>query len=380
LANYSGNDVAYLDFAATTPVDERVAELVLQLMRDDFANAGSRTHEMGVQAAREVSKARELIARALAASPEEVVFTSGATEASNLAILGLARANKSAARHVVTTAIEHSAVEGPIAALERDGYEVTRVAPDRRGHVSADDVLSAVRDDTLLVSVMHANNETGAVQPIVAIADGLRAGPAFHVDAAQTFGRLNEDLRHPHIDLISVSGHKIYAPKGVGALVVRRGDGRPPIAPIMFGGGQERGLRPGTVPVPLVAGLGLASALAEAESAARGERCAAIRSDALDALGSLGGVFHGETGRTLPHILSVAFPGIDSEALMVALRGVAAVSNGSACTSASYKPSHVLEAMGVDDEVLRGTIRISWSHDVADPPWSDIAGVVRMLS
>lgn len=380
MANYSGDDVAYLDFAATTPVDERVAELVLRLMRDDFANAGSRTHEMGVQAAREVSKAREQVARTLAASPGEVVFTSGATEASNLAILGLARANAGASRHVVTTAIEHSAVEGPIAALEREGYEITRVAPDTRGHASADEILAAVRQDTLLVSVMHANNETGAVQPIVAIAGALRAGPAFHVDAAQTFGRLNDELRHERIDLISVSGHKIYAPKGVGALLVRCGEGRPSIAPIMFGGGQERGLRPGTVPVPLVAGLGLASALADAESVPRRERCAAIRSDALDALGDLGGVIHGEDGRTLPHILSVAFPGIDSEALMVALRGVAAVSNGSACTSASYRPSHVLEAMKVDDEVLRGTIRVSWSHDVADPPWRDIAAIVRMLS
>ncbi|HEX4694470.1 aminotransferase class V-fold PLP-dependent enzyme [Sphingomonas sp.] len=369
----------YLDFAATTPVDARVAELVLRLMRDDFANAGSRTHEQGVMAAREVAKARERVAAELGAAPEEVVFTSGATESSNIAILGLARADRSR-RHIVTTAIEHAAVHGPVDALEADGFEVSRILPNHLGRVVAADVLAAVRPDTLLVSVMHANNETGAVQPIVEIAGSLPAGPAFHVDAAQTFGRLSADLHHDRVDLASVSGHKIYAPKGVGALMVRQGHGRPAVSPIMHGGGQERGLRPGTVPVALVAGLGLAAELAGRERDKRSERCAAIRSDALRALAPLGAVVHGRDGPALPHILGVAFPGVDSEALMVALRGVAAISNGSACTSALYRPSHVLEAMDLPDDVVRGTVRFSWSHNVSPPPWDAVAAIVRMLS
>jgi cysteine desulfurase len=379
LSSRDVSSAAYLDFAATTPVDGRVADLVLRLMREDFANAGSRTHEEGVMAAREVTKARERVAAELASAPEEVIFTSGATEGSNLAILGLARA-AGRRQHIVTTSIEHSAVQGPIDALESEGFEVTRVRPDHLGRVAVEDVIGAVRADTMLVSIMHANNETGAVQPIAAIADGLPAGPAYHVDAAQTFGRLSSELHHPRIDLASVSGHKIYAPKGVGALMVRLGPGRPVISPIMHGGGQERGLRPGTVPVPLVAGLGLASELAGLEREMRAARCAAIRDDALRALLPLGAVVHGRDGPSLPHILGVAFPGVDSEALMVALRGTASISNGSACTSSHYRPSHVLQAMALSEDLVRGTVRFSWSHDIAPPPWGEIAAVVRMLS
>ncbi len=373
----------YLDMAATTPTDPRVAELVVRLMTEEFGNAGSRTHSYGADALSAVKKAREQIARVIRADPADVIFTSGATEADNLAILGLAPHGLSAGkRHIVSTAIEHKAVLEPLEHLAAAGFEVTLVAPDGDGYVSTDEVMAAIRSDTLLVSVMHANNETGAIQPVAAIADRLPAnGPVFHVDAAQTFGRLNNELSHPRIDLIALSGHKSYAPKGIGALVARRRDGRrPPLQPLMFGGGQERGLRPGTLPVPLIAGFGLAAQLAQQEHASRHKACEAVRRHAIQALSALDPVIHGDTDRgVLPHILSVAVPGVDSEAFMVAAKELVAISNGSACTSASYTPSHVLTAMGLGADHISGTVRISWSHQSENIPWSELANRIDDL-
>lgn len=373
----------YLDMAATTPTDPRVAELVVRLMTQEFGNAGSRTHSYGADALGAVKKAREQIARVIRADPADVIFTSGATEADNLAILGLAPHGLSAAkRHIVSTAIEHKAVLEPLEHLDAAGFEVTLVAPDGDGYVSVDEISAAIRPDTLLVSVMHANNETGAIQPVVAIADRLPAdGPFFHVDAAQTFGRLNEELSHPRIDLLALSGHKSYAPKGIGALVVRRRDGRrPPLQPLMFGGGQERGLRPGTLPVPLIAGFGLAAQLAQQESAIRWKACEAIRFEAISAFRALDPIVHGDMDRgVLPHILSIAVPGVDSEAFMVAAKELVAISNGSACTSASYTPSHVLRAMGLNAELTAGTVRISWSHESSGIPWLELAARIDDL-
>ncbi|RVU18488.1 aminotransferase class V-fold PLP-dependent enzyme [Methylobacterium oryzihabitans] len=370
----------YLDCAATTAVDTRVADLVLRLFTEEFGNAGSRTHVFGLEAHRAVGEARERIAKALACSTDEVVFTSGATESDNLAILGLsAWGIETGRRHVVTTAIEHKAVLEPLAYLASQGFEVTHVQPDRQGYVTASDVLAAVRPDTMLVSVMHANNETGALQPITAIADGLSdGGPFLHVDAAQTFGRKTLDLHHRRIDLVSLSAHKVFGPKGVGALIARRrGGSRPRLRPLQFGGGQERGLRPGTQPVPLIAGFGLAAELAERECQNRAAICQRIRNEALAALATLQPIIHGDERRgVLPNILSVALPGLDSEAVMVALKGVAAISNGSACTSSSYEPSHVLAAMELPDDVIAGTVRMSWSHHTPPVDWP---GITRIL-
>lgn len=364
----------YLDMAATTPTDPRVAERVLEFMVREFGNAGSRTHIYGAGAQSAVSVARAQVAATLKVDASDVIFTSGATEADNLAILGLAPMGKELGkRHIVSTAIEHKAVLEPLDHLRSVGFDVTLVQPDRRGYVDAQEVLDSIRPDTLLVSVMHANNETGAVQPIGVIAEKLTdAGVYFHVDAAQTFGRLNSVLAHPRIDLISVSGHKVYAPKGIGALIMKRRDGRrAPLKPLMFGGGQERSLRPGTLPVPLIVGFGLAAKLADTEAGARHKRCAELRADALAALKPLKPYVHGdETRGVLPHILSVSIDGVDSEAVMVATKDIVAISNGSACTSASYEPSHVLKAMDVSPEVLNGTVRISWSHATEAPPWT----------
>lgn len=373
----------YLDCAATTATDSRVAETVMRLFLEEYGNAGSRTHSYGAAALREVTRARERVAFTLAAEPDEIIFTSGATESDNLAILGLAAFGAQAGkRHIVSTAIEHKAVLEPLARLKEEGFEISLVAPDRLGHVGADDVLAAIRTDTLLVSVMHANNETGALQPISEIAEGLAAdGPYFHVDAAQTYGRETPTLRHPRIDMVSISGHKVFGPKGVGALLARRRNGqRAPLRPLMVGGGQERGLRPGTQPVPLIAGLGHAAELAEAERQARATACTRIRAEALTALAPLDPIVHGDPKRgVLPNILSIAVPGIDSEAVMVALKELVAISNGSACTSARYEPSHVLSAMGLEEAEAAGTVRLSWSHLTPPVPWADIVATLDDL-
>lgn len=370
------NKPAYLDSAATTQMDPRVAELVLHLMTVEFGNAGSRTHGYGIEALREVNLARERISSCLASTPDEIIFTSGATEADNLAILGLeTHGIATGRRHIVSTAVEHKAVLEPLAHLASRGFEVTLVRPAKSGRVDPDELVAAIRPDTLLVSVMHGNNETGALQPIREVAARLNDEDiVLHVDAAQTFGRETETLKNRRIDLISLSGHKIFGPKGIGALIVRRRGGRRvPLAPLMFGGGQERGLRPGTLPTPLIAGFGLAAELAEKERDRRRDHCLAIRSEAMAALSRLNPVVHGESGPVLPHILSFAIAGVDSEAIMVATKDLVAISNGSACTSSHYAPSHVLTAMGLDDDTVQGTVRLSWSHQTPSVPWAALA-------
>jgi cysteine desulfurase len=226
---------------------------------------------------------------------------------------------------------------------------------------------------------MHANNETGVLQPITEIADAMKGHPAFlHTDAAQTFGKVVSELQNARIDLISVSGHKIYGPKGIGALVARRrGYERIPLAPLMFGGGQERGLRPGTLPVPLIAALGIAAELAGKEWKERAAKCLTFRKELLATLTPFNPVIHGDPERTMPHVLNMSFPGIDSEALMVALKHEVAISNGSACTSANYKPSHVLEAMGLSAEDIRCSVRWSWCHLTERRPFASMGDVLK---
>jgi len=359
----------YLDCNATTPMDPRVRDAVLHYMIDEFGNAGSRTHELGARAQAAVARARAEVASVVGARDDEVVFTSGATESDNLALLGLAAHGEATARcHVVSTAIEHS-------------FEVTLVQPTAGGWVDPTAVLAAVRADTLAISVMHANNETGVLQPIAEIAEGLAGSAAYlHVDAAQSFGKEIEPLRHRRIDLISASGHKLFAPKGVGALIARRrGRVRPPLRPLMFGGGQERGLRPGTVPVHLVVGLGVAAAHALEDAGPRAAACRAFRERALDALGPLEPRLHGDPSRVLPHVLNLSFAGVDADALMVAWRGLVAVSTGAACTTERRGTSHVLAAMGVADEVAQGAVRLSWSHRTPEPDWTRLVEAVRLL-
>jgi cysteine desulfurase len=258
----------------------------------------------------------------------------------------------------------------PLAELERRGFEVTAIRPDQHGVVDARAVLAAVRPDTLLVTVMHVNNETGTIQPIGTIADGLRNSDClFHVDAAQSFARELTDLRHPRIDLISASGHKIQGPKGIGVLIARRSTPARPLRPLMFGGGQERGLRPGTLPVPLIVGFGLAAELAVTEQEERAARCRAFRAALLRGLAPLHPVTNGDPARAVPYILNLSVPGLEAEVAIDAWADLVAISNGAACTSQSYTCSHVLSAMGLPKSRMDGALRFSWCAATPQPDW-----------
>jgi cysteine desulfurase len=372
----------YLDFNATTPVDPRVADEVLTYMAYEFGNAGSRTHSYGQVAKERVSRARAEVAAAVSAQPDEVVFTSGATESDNLAILGLgAHGDATGKRHIISTQIEHKAVLEPLDALRARGFEVDLLPPTQGGWVSPDAIASVLRPDTLLVSMMAVNNETGVIQPIEEVAAQLHGHEAFlHVDAAQAFGKLTRPLREARIDLLSISGHKIGGPKGVGALIARRrGFRRPPVKPLMYGGGQERGLRPGTLPVPLIAGLGMASALALNETDDRRRACEQIKTELLGALASVGAQLNGDPNRTIANTLNISIPGVDSEAAIVALKDLVALSNGSACTSQSYEPSHVLVAAGLSQERVAGALRLSWGASTGPIPIDDIVRRLRAI-
>jgi len=319
-----------------------------------------------------VNVAREEVAALVGAQPDEVIFTSGATEANNLAILGMADAlGRDGRRHIVTSALEHKAVLEPVAHLASRGFAVTSIGADERGMVDADELLEAVTGNTGLISLMHVNNEIGTVQRIAHIADRLPPHVYLHVDAAQGLGKEFDEISNPRVDLISGSAHKMHGPKGIGVLIARRrAFRRPPLTPLMVGGGQERGLRPGTIPVHLVAGFGTAARAAVQERRARIDRNRAFRDRAVSALQPLAPKLNGDVSRVLPHILNVSFDGIDAEAAIVASKDLVAISNGSACSSHSYERSHVLAAMQLDDDRIAGALRISWCHLTSDPDWS----------
>lgn len=370
----------YLDCNATTPVDPGVEEEFLHFVREEFGNAGSRTHEYGTRAKQSVQRARDQVAAVVNCQREEVIFTSGATESNNLAILGLrAHGEKTGRKHIVATAIEHKAVLEPLEHLAANGFEVTLVQPDTDGAVAVAAIADALRPDTLLVSVMHVNNETGVIQPIADIAKALAKHEAFvHVDAAQGFGKRIPELQNRRIDLISISGHKIYAPKGIGALITRRrGYERPPLTPLVFGGGQERGLRPGTLPVALIAALGKAAELAARDGEKRNKYCAAIKKEALAAFEKVGGIVTGDAAKSVPSTLNIAVPGLDSEAVILALKEIVAISNGSACTSQNYTASHVLTAMGLSEDRVKGALRFSWCHLTPKVDWDAVVSAIR---
>jgi cysteine desulfurase len=370
----------YLDYNATTPVEPRVAELMMRILKSEVGNAGSTSHNYGLRAKRHVEQARQQVAHVVGARRHEVIFTSGATEANNLALLGLAAYGEQVGRrHIVSTQIEHKAVLEPLAELARRDFEVTLVPPTTGGWVEASAVADAVRDDTLLVSIMHVNNETGILQPIEEIADLLRRRALFfHVDAAQGFGKDLPPLRHQRIDLISVSGHKIFGPQGIGALITRRRNRKPPpLKPLCFGGGQEFGLRPGTLPVALIAGFGLAAELAINDIDERRRSCAAFRQELLSALRPFQPVIHGDEGRSLPHVVNLSFPGLDADLAIDALSPIMAASDGAACTSICSTPSHVLTAMGLPIENVEGGIRLSWGYMTIRPDWLQFGESLR---
>lgn len=372
----------YLDCNATTPVEPSVASLVMRFLEKDYGNAASPIHDYGLFARTAVEHARMLVGKAIGARPDEVIFTSGATESNNMAILGLVDAGlKSRRRHVITTAIEHKAVLEPFEELARKGFEVEILPARPDGRFSPEQLAEALRPDTLLVSTMHVNNETGVVQPLGEVAELLEGHDAlWHVDAAQGYGKDIEQLSNQRIDMLSVSGHKIYGPKGIGALIVRKRDGYfPPLQPLLFGGGQEQGQRPGTLPVPLIVGLGEAAKLALRDHNQRRAACRAFRQQVQEALHLLDAEQNGDEAWTVPHSINVSLPGISSDQAISALRNVIAISSTSACTSHTRTPSHVLMAMGRSPSQVESSLRFSWCHMTPEVDWNQVIEILQKL-
>ena len=351
----------YMDHNATTPVDPRVLEAMMPYLTTEFGNAASRSHAFGQRAEDAVEQAREQIAALINAHAKDLVFTSGATESDNLAIKGVAGMYRAKGNHIVTCLTEHKAVLDTCKHLQEEGFEVTFLTPDRYGQVSPEQVDAAITGQTILVSLMAANNETGTLHPLTAIGQVTRRrGVLFHSDATQAVGKVPIDVEAMNIDLLSISAHKIYGPKGVGALYVRRCGPRVRLTAQMDGGGHERGMRSGTLNVPGIVGLGAAAETCRAEMPAEAARLTGLRDRLHQGIESqLERVsLNGHPTQRLPNTVNLSFAFVEGEAMMLKMPGVA-VSSGSACTSASLEPSHVLRAMGVGDELAHSSIRFS---------------------
>jgi cysteine desulfurase len=351
----------YLDYAATTPVDPRVAELMIKFLTPDgeFGNPASRSHAYGWHAEEAVEQARKHVADLVNANPKEIVWTSGATESDNLAIKGAVHFYNKKGKHIITSKIEHKAVLDTCRQLEREGYEVTYLDPEPNGIVDLAKLEAAIRNDTILVSIMHVNNEVGTIQDIASIGELTRAkGIIFHVDAAQSAGKIPIDLEKLKVDLMSFSAHKIYGPKGIGALYVRRKP-RVRIEAQMHGGGHERGMRSGTLATHQIAGMGEAFRIAKQQMKQDTIHVTQLRDRLYKNIISMEQVYlNGDMDRQVPNILNVSFNFVEGESLIMALKGMA-VSSGSACTSASLEPSYVLRALGRSDELAHSSIRFS---------------------
>ncbi len=354
----------YLDYAASTPVDPQVAQKMMACltMEGNFANPASRSHLYGWKAEEAVETARQQVAELVNADPREIVWTSGATESNNLAIKGIAHLHRHKGKHIISSRIEHKAVIDALIFLESEGYEVTWLTPDSDGIITAEQVAQAVRDDTLLVSIMHVNNEIGTINPIEQIGEICRQHNLyFHVDAAQSFGKLPIDLHQLPVDLMSFSAHKIYGPKGVGALYVRQ-QPRVRLEAQMHGGGHERGMRSGTLATHQLVGMGEAAELASKLMQADARKISALRQAFLDAIQDLPNVqLNGSLTQRIEGNLNLAVSGVEGEFLLMALKDIA-ISTGSACTSASVEPSYVLKAIGVPDSLAHASLRISFGR------------------
>ena len=351
----------YMDNSATTQCDPRVVDKMVRYFAEDFGNAASRNHAFGWQAESAVDQAREEVALLLGAHPKEIVFTSGSTEANNLAIKGVAEMYASKGRHLISCVTEHKAVIDPLKHLEQQGYEVTWLEVDGMGRIDLEALRGAIRPDTILVSLMAANNETGTAHPIAEIGALCKErGVLFHTDATQVVGRMPIDVQSQGIDLLSLSAHKMYGPKGVGALYVRRKNPRVRLTSQMDGGGHERGMRSGTLNVTGIVGLGEAARICREEMASEASRLSILRARLQDRiLKELpDAVLNGDVDHRLPHMTNISFPYVEGESLLMGIKEVA-VSSGSACTSASLEPSYVLKSLGLGDELAHSSIRFS---------------------
>jgi len=349
----------YMDNHATTPVDPRVLEAMLPFFGEKFGNAASRNHSFGWSAEEAVENARAQIARLVNANPKEIIFTSGATESNNLAIKGVAEMYREKGNHIITQVIEHKAVLDTCKRLEKYGFEVTYLPVEKDGRINLDDLRRAITPKTILISIMYANNEIGVINPIAEIGKiAKEKGVFFHVDGVQAAGKVPVDVQKDNIDLLSLSGHKIYGPKGVGALYVRRRNPRVQVSAIIDGGGHERGMRSGTLNVPGIVGMGKACEVCQNEMAEEGERLRRLRERLKEGIfAKLDEVYiNGSMIHRLPHNLNVSFAFVEGESLLMGINDVA-VSSGSACTSATLEPSYVLKALGVGEDLAHTSIR-----------------------
>jgi len=358
----------YLDYASTTPVDSRVAKKMTDHLTLDgnFGNPASRSHKFGWKAEESVEEARSHVANLVNCDPREIVWTSGATEADNLAIKGIANFYKSKGMHIITSKIEHKAVLDPCRQLERDGFEITYLEPNDGGLITPRSVKDAIRDDTILISIMHINNELGTINDLEGVGSLAREnGIFFHVDAAQSTGKVNIDLSSLPVDLMSFSAHKTYGPKGIGALFVRRKP-RVRIEAQIHGGGHERGMRSGTLPTHQIVGMGEAFRLAKEEMDTDKERIHSLHNRFYDSVSKIEEVYvNGDFKNKVSNILNISFAYVEGESLIMALKDIA-VSSGSACTSASLEPSYVLRALGIKDELASSSIRFSFGRFTTD--------------
>lgn len=361
----------YLDYNASAPVDTRVLERMIEVYRFYYGNADSRTHTFGMNAKEIVANARKTIAEILCIDSTDIIFTSGSTESNNMATVGLLEyALKSGKNHFITTSIEHKSILEAMKYLQSKGCIVDFVSPDETGYIKPNQILDLVTDKTLLVSMMHVNSETGIIQPIEEVGEALVGTKTyFHIDATQGFGKLNDSLRRVKYNMMSITAHKLGGPQGIGALILKRDETyrRPPVKPLLFGGQQERGFRPGTTPVALVAGFALAAKLCDEEAAVHMEKCKELKAHLLESIDGLDYRINGESAHCIANTINISFVGVDAEGFFVSLKDDYAFSNGSACNSGSHAPSYVLKAMGLDEKRVSEAIRISWNYDsVAD--------------
>ena len=361
----------YLDYNASAPIDERVLNTMIDVYRNHIGNADSRTHTHGDDTRNIVENARKQVANLLDIQASEVFFTSGATESNNIAIQGLSEfAEETGKKHIITTAIEHKAVLETVKAMGKRGFDVDILNPGEDGRIDVNELTSHLRDDTLLVSVMHVNNETGIIQPVIEIGNILKDRDIlFHVDATQSCGKLVDEIRSLQYDMLSFSAHKLCGPQGVGCLILKRKKYKlPPIKAIMYGGQQENGIRPGTIPVALVAGCGKACEIAGQEYKNNAVKLISLKESLVSLLEKAGLTyyFNGDQNFCVNSTVNVCIEGVSSEALMIMTKQFCSISNGSACTSKNYSPSYVLVAMGISKDHIESSLRISWGQDT-DP-------------
>lgn len=372
----------YLDYNASAPILPEVLEVMVDAYKNVPGNAGSRTHIFGTNAQKLVQNSRNTIAEVLGIDQSELIFTSGSTESNNTVILGIEEyAEKTEKKHIITTAIEHKAILEPLKYLETKGFKVDYVKPNETGRIDADYLLSLVDDQTCLVSVMFVNSETGIIQPVDVIGSALKdTGVIFHVDATQALGKLNNEIRALDYNLMSIASHKIGGPQGIGALIYKRAKDykRPPIKQLMYGGSQERGFRPGTTPVALVAGFAKAVELCEKNLKANHDNCQKIKDSFFKALEGIDYDINGNPQYCLPSTINISIHGLDAEAAFLCLGDDYSFSNGSACNSSSHSLSYVLDAMGLDEPRKSEAIRLSWSGETS-VDFSPFVSIVKSM-